>query len=115
MFKKYENIVFYYGRHFRHPLTFGDKIFIIWHNIKGFFTRWKIVDTKKYTIRSYEDIIRKQTFTMSEKETDEARMIYETEGTLEYTFYPLGGIGWGVRVKSIKTGTMHDITDIDAI
>lgn len=114
MFKKYENIVFYYGRHFRHPLTFGDKIFIIWHNIKGFFTRWKIVDTRKYTIRSYEDIKLRQTFFMSEKETADAKEIYDKEGTLEYTFYPMG-IGWGIRVKSIKTGTMHDITDLDAI
>ena len=115
MFEKYENTVFYYGRHFRHPLTFGDKMFIIWHHIKGFFTRWKIVDTRKYAIRSYEDIRLKQTFTMSEKETADAKEIYDKEGTLEYTFYPIGGIGWGVRVKATKTGAIYDITDLDAV
>lgn len=114
MFKKYDNVYFFYGRHLKHPLTFGDKMYIIWYHIRDFFTRWKIVDKHKYEIRSYKDKRERQTFTMSKWETEQAKAIYDQEGTLEYTFYPMG-IGWGIRVKSVKTGKLHDITDLDSI
>lgn len=81
-------------------------------NIKHFFTKWKLVNSDKYYILSYKD--RTSNFILSKKEYEKAQEIYKEKGTLEYTFYPCGGIGWGVKVRVINTNEIIDITDVDS-
>lgn len=75
----------------------------------NWFKKWKLVDTTKYDI---EPIGRKGKFQLSDREIEDAETIYKAHGTIEYTFYPCAGIGWGVKVKVWKTGEYIDITDV---
>lgn len=109
MFSNYEKYTFYHGRIFKHPLTFGDKMFIIWDNIKRFFTRWKIVDTKKYTLVSNERRAKRRVFELSEEETKTSENLYKEKGTLRFIFTPTG-IGNIVEVEALKTGEKINIS-----
>ena len=77
---------------------------------KDYLRRWKIVDTWKYRIIPHSEMDRH--FILSSIEKNEADEIYKEKGTLEYHFFPCSGIGWGVRVKVVKTDEIIDITDI---
>ena len=72
--------------------------------------RQKLVDTYSNRIIPIDDI--KRHFILSPIEQEEAEKLYKEKGTLEYTFYPCGGIGWGIKVKVVKTGEEFDITDV---
>lgn len=109
MFKKYENIIFYKGRNLRHPLTFGDKMFIIWDKIRCFLTRWQIVDTKKYELVSIERRAKRRVFELSEEETKASEKLYKEKGTLRFIFTPTG-IGNIVEVEALKTGEKINIS-----
>lgn len=109
MFKKYKNIIFYKGRSLRHPLAFSDKMFIIWDKIRCFFTRWKIVDTKKYEIVSIEKKFKRRVFELSEEETKASEKLYKEKGTLRFIFTPTG-IGDVVEVEALKTGEKINIS-----
>lgn len=112
MFRNYEKCIFYRGRFLKHPLTFGDKMFIIWDNIKRFLTRWKIVDTKKYTLVSNERRAKRRVFELSEEETKTSEKLYKEKGTLRFIFTPTG-IGDIVEVEAIKTGEKINISSYD--
>lgn len=81
------------------------KLFTI--KIKRFFSRYKIYDTRKYILRSYDDL--KYYFRLSKEEYIEAQKIYKEKGTISYEFYPCGGVGWGVKVHT--KDEVIDITD----
>lgn len=75
------------------------------------FHRFKIVDTKKYTLIPYDDL--KYYFKLSKKEYNEAREISSEKGSISYEFHPCG-IGWGVSVRILDTGEIIDITDVNS-
>lgn len=78
--------------------------------LKNETKRWKLVDTYSNRIIPIDDM--KRHFILSPIEQKEAEKLYKEKGTLEYTFYPCGGIGWGIKVKVVKTGEEFDITDV---
>lgn len=78
--------------------------------IYNWFTRFKIVDSKKYWLLSHNDS--KYYFKLSAKEYEIAQTIYNEKGTISYEFCPCGGIGWGVKIHVLKTGEIIDITDV---
>ena len=75
-----------------------------------FFTKWKFINEDKYSLVPWDD--KKKQFTLSDKEYEDSKKIYDEKGTISYEFYPYDGIGWGVRVKVIKTDEIIDITDV---
>lgn len=79
-----------------------------WRKFKYKFLRWKLINTSKYLIIPKD----KYYFILSDKEQQKAKEIYKNKGTIEYTFYPCGGIGWGCKVKVWKTNEYIDITDM---
>lgn len=110
-FKDFEKYGYYHGRYFCHPLSFGDKMFIIWDWMTTPFRKWKLVNVFTNRIVPYNSLA----FILSDKEKEAAEKIYKEHGTIEYIIYPLGGIGMGVRVRVIKSGEEFDITDVEAI
>ena len=82
------------------------------YKIRSLFTRYRLVDTRKFKIQPREAMSRQ--FTMTEKEKALADKIYKEKGTIQYIFYPCAGIGWGVKVKVLKTDEIIDITDVDS-
>lgn len=82
---------------------------LFWRKIKNLRTRFKIVDTHKWCLVPWED--RRKQFTLSDKEYEDAKKLYEEKGTISYEFYPCGGIGWGVRIHTLNTNEIIDITD----
>ena len=88
----------------------ASKWMLFKHRLKNQFKRWKVVDKYSNKIISMEDM--KRYFTLSPIEYEQAEKIYKEKGTIEYIFYPCGGIGWGVKVKVLKTGEIIDITDV---
>lgn len=83
---------------------------LFWRPIKHKFTKWKLVDTSKYWIIPEDD--RKLHFILSEKEYEEAEKLYKEKGTISYEFYPCAGLGWGVKIRVVKTDEIIDITDV---
>lgn len=74
--------------------------------------KWKLVNTDKYRIEKYPyPNIR---FELTPEQTKLCRNIYKHNGSLEYTFYPCSGIGWGCKVKVRKTGEIINITDVSS-
>lgn len=80
----------------------------VFDKIKRFFKRWKIVDTRKYNLDPIKHNLR---FELTDQQVRDSERIYKEKGTIEYTFYPCGGIGFGCKVKVWKTGEYIDITD----
>lgn len=80
--------------------------------IKNFFTRWKLIDTKKYRYESWEEVKKHIRFQLSEEETIKAREIRNKNGTVRYIFTPTG-IGDIVEVEVLKTGEKINITSYD--
>ena len=80
------------------------------YNLKSQLKRWKLVDKYSNRVIPIDDI--KRHFILSPTEYEQAEKIYKEKGTIEYTFYPCGGIGWGVKVRVLKTGEEIDITDV---
>lgn len=111
MFKKFEKYVFYHGRKFNHPLSFGDKMFIIWNWMTMPFRKWKLVNVFENRIIPYNTIV----FILTDKEKEAADNIRKEHGDIEYIMYPFAGLGWGVKVRVIKSGEEFDITDLDSI
>lgn len=83
---------------------------LFWRPIKHKFTKWKLVDTSKYWIIPEDD--RKLHFILSEKEYEKAKKLYKEKGTISYEFYPCAGLGWGVKIRVVKTDEIIDITDV---
>lgn len=83
----------------------------LWSKFKRLITRYKILDTWKY--RYYPNSEANLYFKLSPLEKEKANRIYKEKGIIEYTFYPCGGIGWGVKVKVWKTNEYIDITDVN--
>ena len=77
----------------------------------NWFKKWKLVDTTKY---STEPKYKRGRFQLTEKQLEEIDKIIKEKGTVEFTFYPCGGIGYGVKVKVWKTGEYIDITDVNS-
>ena len=75
------------------------------------FRKWKIVNVFQNRIFPYSQMV----FPLSDKEKNAAQKIYKEKGTIEYIFYPLGGIGFGLKVRVKETGEEIDITDLDNI
>lgn len=88
----------------------ANKWIILKHNLKLQIKKWKLVNSYANRIIPLDEM--KRYFTLSPIEYEKAKEIYEKKGTIEYTFYPCGGIGWGVKIKVLKTGEEIDITDI---
>lgn len=84
---------------------------LFWRSIKRRFTKWKLVDTSEYCLIPWDN--RKKQFTLSDKEYEESKKLYKEKGTISYEFYPCDGIGWGVKVRVLKTDEIIDITDYD--
>lgn len=77
-------------------------------NIKNWFKKWKIVDTSCNNVIPHNIL----TFWLTPQQMKDADRIYKEKGTIEYTFYPCGGIGFGCKVKVWKTNEYIDITDV---
>ena len=77
--------------------------------IKLWCKKWKLVD--KYQNRIIPQSEMKRYFSLTEQEYEDAQKIYKEKGTIEYVFYPCGGIAWGVKVRVLETGEEIDITD----
>ena len=90
--------------------TKANKWMLFKFRLKNEIKRWKLVDKYSNRIIPIDDM--KRHFTLSPIEYEQAEKIYKEKGSIEYIFYPCGGIGWGVKVKVIKTGEEIDITDI---
>ena len=88
----------------------ANKWMLFKHRLKNEFKRWKVVDKYSNRIIPIEDM--DIHFTLSPIEYEQAEKIYKEKGTIEYTFYPCGGIGWGVKIRVLKTGEEIDITDV---
>lgn len=80
--------------------------------IKNLFYKYKLVNTNKYKLVKYEDL--KYYFTLSPKEYEDAKKLYKDKGTISYEFYPLSGLGWGVKIHT-KNDEIFDITDFSSI
>lgn len=78
---------------------------------KNWIKKWKLVDKYSNKIIPYSEISRYFSLSPIEKET--ADKLYKEKGTLEYHFYPCGGIAWGIKVKVVKTGEIIDITSYE--
>lgn len=78
--------------------------------IKHWLTKWKFVNTDKYSIEEYPYPFTR--FELTKQQMRNVDRIYKEKGTLEYTFYPCGGIGWGFKVKIWKTNEEIDLTDV---
>lgn len=88
----------------------ANKWMLFKHRLKNEFKRWKVVDKYSNRIIPIEEI--KRYFILSPIEYEQSKKIYKEKGTIEYTFYPCGGIGWGVKVRVLKTGEEINITDV---
>lgn len=80
------------------------------YRLKISIKKWKLVDKYSNRIIPIEEM--KRYFSLSPIEYEQAEKIYNEKGTIEYVFYPCGGIGWGVKVRVLKTGEEFDITDV---
>lgn len=89
-----------------------SKLEIFKETIRDWVTRFKIVDTWNYMIIPHSH--NKYYFKMSPQEYEDADNIYKDKGTISYEFYPCGGIGWGLKVRIVKTGEVFDITDVSS-
>ena len=79
--------------------------------ITGIFTRYKLTDTWRYNIVPHEDL--KYIFKMTPKEYDRTKKLYEEKGTISYEFYPIGGIGYGLKIHT--KDEIIDVTDLDSL
>lgn len=75
------------------------------------FYRYKLVDSWKFTIFPHEDI--KYIFKMTPKEYEKTKKLYEEKGILSYEFYPIGGIGYGLKIHT--KDEVIDVTDFDSL
>lgn len=77
--------------------------------LMNWFKKWKLVDTTKYSIEPHG---KPGKFQLTNQQIEQANKIYKEKGTIEYIFYPCGGLGYGVKVKVWKTNEYIDITDV---
>lgn len=77
---------------------------------KRFFTKWKIVNKYRNNIIPYSDM--KLYFRLSEKQYKQAKEIYKEKGSISYEFYPLAGLGYGLKIHVLKTNEIINITDV---
>lgn len=77
---------------------------------KRFFTKWKIVNKYRNNIIPYSDM--KLYFRLSEKQYKQAKEIYKEKGSISYEFYPLAGLGYGLKIHALKTNEIINITDV---
>lgn len=77
--------------------------------IKHWFKKWKLVDTDHFSIDPFPYPYMR--FELTALQNWKAKQIFKEKGTVEYTFYPRKGVGWGVKVKVWETGEYIDITD----
>lgn len=82
------------------------------HCLKMKLKKWKIVNSYSNKIIPLDDM--KRYFMLTPLEYNKSQQIYKDKGTIEYTFYPCGGIAWGVKVRILKTNEEIDITDVDS-
>ena len=87
-----------------------SKWIMLKRGIKLWCQKWKLVDKTESKIIPMTEL--KRYFSLSPKEYEDAEKIYKEKGTIEYHFCP-GTIGWGVKVKVVKTGEIIDITSYD--
>lgn len=95
---------------FRQKLTTREKFIVMWDKIKHWFKKWKFVNTDQYRVDPFPYPYLR--FELTPKQMEQAKQIYKDKGTIEYTFYPCGGIGWGCKVKVWETNEYIDITDV---
>lgn len=103
--------VYYCVRWLHNPLTLGDRLYMLKTKVRHFFTKWAIVNTDNNSVIPFGKLY----FLLSDSEKEAAEKIYKKHGTIEYVFYPLGGLGWGTKVRVLKSGEEFDITDLDNI
>ena len=70
-----------------------------------------VTDTWRYNIVPHEDL--KYIFKMTPKEYERTKKLYEEKGTLSYEFYPIGGIGYGLKIHT--KDEVIDVTDLDSL
>ena len=104
--KEKEISIYWKGKWIKNP----SKWIMLKRGIKLWCKKWKLVDKSENKIIPQSEM--KRYFSLSPKEFADAEKIYKEKGTLEYIFYPCGGIAWGVRVRVIKTGEIINITDV---
>lgn len=95
----------YKGKWIKNP----SKWVMLKRGVKLWCKKWKLVDKTKNKIIPQSEM--KRYFSLSPQEYKDAERIYKEKGTIEYHFCP-GTIGWGVKVKVLKTGEEIDITDV---
>jgi hypothetical protein len=103
--KKKDFWINYNGKWIKNP----SKWLMLRRDFKFWCKKWKLVDKSKNKIIPQSEM--KRYFSLSPKELESAEKIFKEKGTLEYIFYPTG-ISWGVRVHTLKTGEIIDITDV---
>lgn len=94
------------------------RIGIIWNpskwdlfkrKIKNYFTKWKLVNTNKYSIEPYPYPYTR--FILTPQQMRDVERIYKEKGSMDYIFY-YTGIGIGFKVKIWKTNEEIDLTDV---
>ena len=96
---------------FGQRLTAKEKCIVMLNKIKHWFKKWKIlVNTDRFKVEPFPYPYTR--FELTPKQMEDAKKIYEEKGTIEYTFYPCSGIGWGCKVKVWNTNEYIDITDV---
>lgn len=85
-----------------------NKLEIHWDKFKHFFTKWKLVNTRKFLVIPHKNY----KFILSDKQQKEVEELYKTKGGMDYIFY-FTGIGIGFKVKIWKTNEYIDLTDYD--
>lgn len=83
----------------------------MFRKIKKFFTKWRLVNTCKFTIEPFPYPTTK--FVLTEKQQKQVDELYEKKGGMDYIFY-YTGIGEGFKVKIWETDEYIDLTDYDA-
>lgn len=87
----------------------ATKLEIFKRTIVEMFTRYKLIDTWKYNIIPHEDF--KYIFKMTPKEYEKAKEL--CKDILAYEFYPIGGIGYGLKIHT--KDEVIDVTDFDSL
>lgn len=99
--------IYYKDKWIKNP----SKWIMLKRNTKLWCKKWKLIDKSKNKIIPNSELGRY--FSLSPKEYKDAEKIYKEKGTIEYIFYPCAGIGWGIKVKVLKTGEEINITDVN--
>lgn len=81
------------------------------NKIKHWLKKWKVVNTNRFSIEPFP--YKNLRFELTDKQMKQSEQISKEKGTIEYTFYPCRGLGWGCKVKVWETNEYIDITDTD--